>query len=177
MNAKSIFQLCVLVKILFLGEAAKKFFIFSGPATKRRGGGVKAGPLRKGTFFWSSKKFREKNVATKLEGVVIRIRILGLKHVWWIFNVYFHLKNVYIFFCYKVYKNYMNMYIYFAAGSKYPNFIPGSVLADFKLKQDQRSNRIRILPDPEHSLQHFFFIFSFQWIFLRVSEYLLVTQK
>ena len=93
MNAKSIFQLCVLVKILFLGEAAKKFFIFSGPATKRRGGGVKAGPLRKGTFFWSSKKCREKNVATKLEGVVIRIRILGLKHVWWIFNVYFHLKT------------------------------------------------------------------------------------
>ena len=34
----------------------KKKLIFSGPATKRRGVGIKAGPLRKITFFEAKKK-------------------------------------------------------------------------------------------------------------------------
>ena len=37
-----------------------------------RGGGVKAGQLRKGTFFEAQKFNSEKNVATKLEGGGIR---------------------------------------------------------------------------------------------------------
>ena len=46
-------------------EAAKKVF-FSG---LRGGGGLRAWPLRKNTFFWSSRKKNPKNVvATKLEG-------------------------------------------------------------------------------------------------------------
>ena len=50
-----------------LREAAKKFF-FSGPATKK-GGGLRAWPLRKITFFEAGeeKKF-PKNVAAQLEG-------------------------------------------------------------------------------------------------------------
>ena len=39
----------------------KKCVFFSGPATKR-GGGVRAWPLRENTVFWSSKKILEKNL-------------------------------------------------------------------------------------------------------------------
>ena len=43
---------------IFFREAAKNGF-FSGSATKRGGGGVRAWPLRKNTVFWSSKKTLE----------------------------------------------------------------------------------------------------------------------
>ena len=52
--------------IFLFTQGSRNFF--SGPATKRRRGGVRALPLRKRTFFKALKKFK-KNVAIKLKGV------------------------------------------------------------------------------------------------------------
>ena len=53
---------------MILREAAKNCLFFSGRTFKRWGGGLKAGPLRKKTFFLKLEKKSEKSMTTLGEG-------------------------------------------------------------------------------------------------------------
>ena len=57
-------------------KSRKKSYLFSGPATKRGEGG-KGWATKKNNFFFNSKKIRQKNVATKLEGGWVKALVAG----------------------------------------------------------------------------------------------------